>query len=266
MARNGSAAQKKQAQAPAALRVFLSYSRADVDFADQLDEVLQQQGFEVTLDRHSIAGAEDWKTRLGDLIREADTIVFVLSPDSAGSPICTWEIEEAVRQGKRIIPVLCRPLEPGQAIPGQLNTLNAIYFYRDPKRPRSGFGTGQKELIAALRVDIDWVREHTRIAGLARRWDERGRPRALLARGEDLAEALQWRRSRRPDAPEVRATAEAAGALPSSGHSPVGSGSSFGTSNSGPKGTPWVGRHTLNAVPSSPRTFPSSFRISSSKV
>ena len=72
--------------------------------------------------------------------------------------------------------------------------------------------------------------------------------------------------ARRPDTPEVRATAEAAGALPSGGHSPVGSGSSFGASNSGPKGTPWVGRHTFNAVPSAPRTFPSSARILSSKV
>jgi hypothetical protein len=40
------------------------------------------------------------------LIRDADTIVFVLSPSSAGSPVCAWEAKEAASLGKRIIPVL----------------------------------------------------------------------------------------------------------------------------------------------------------------
>lgn len=89
-------------------RVFISYSRSDVDFADQLSEALQLHDFEVTLDRHAIAGAEDWESRLGDLITQADTVVFVLSPDSAASSTCAWEIEEAARQSKRLIPVMCR--------------------------------------------------------------------------------------------------------------------------------------------------------------
>ena len=90
------------------LNVFISYSRDDLAFADQLDASLQLAGFETTIDRRGISGGEDWKTRLGALIRDADTVVFVLSPSSARSEICAWEVEEAVRLGKRIIPVLCR--------------------------------------------------------------------------------------------------------------------------------------------------------------
>lgn len=79
------------------LRAFISYSRDDLKFADQLDAALSTYGFECLIDRHGISGGEDWKRRLGNLISEADTIVFVLSPSSARSPICDWEVKEAAR-------------------------------------------------------------------------------------------------------------------------------------------------------------------------
>ena len=74
------------------LRVFISYSRDDLKFADQLDAALDTYGFECLIDRHGISGGEDWKRRLDKLISEADTVVFVLSPDSARSEICDWEV------------------------------------------------------------------------------------------------------------------------------------------------------------------------------
>src|SRR5262249_1114888 len=92
------------------LGVFISYSRNDLRFADQLDIALGIQ-FATTPDRPGISGGEDWKRRVGNLIRDADTVVFVLSPASATSGICHWEVVEAVRLGKRILPVLCRPLD-----------------------------------------------------------------------------------------------------------------------------------------------------------
>jgi hypothetical protein len=67
----------------AKLRVFISYSRDDIDFADQLEAGLKVVGFEPTIDRHGISGGEDWKARLGTLILDAETVVFVLSPASA---------------------------------------------------------------------------------------------------------------------------------------------------------------------------------------
>jgi TIR domain len=76
------------------LRVFISYSRDDLDFADQLNAALEACGFECFIDRHGISGGEEWKRRLENLIRESDTVVFVLSPTSARSEICAWEVEE----------------------------------------------------------------------------------------------------------------------------------------------------------------------------
>src|SRR5262249_6580698 len=82
--------------APEKLKVFISYSRKDaLDFADQLVAALEAYGYQPTLDRHGIAGAEKWQERLGALILETDTVVFVLSPESTKSDICTWEVTEA---------------------------------------------------------------------------------------------------------------------------------------------------------------------------
>ena len=111
------------------LRAFISYSRDDLYFADQLDVALNACGFECLIDRHGISGGEEWKRRLGNLIRESDTVVFVLSPTSARSEICDWEVEEATRLGKRILPVMCRPLD-GASPPPRLRERNYIFFLR----------------------------------------------------------------------------------------------------------------------------------------
>jgi hypothetical protein len=43
------------------LRVFISYSRDDLDFADQLDATLRIGGFDTSIDRHAISGGEEWQ-------------------------------------------------------------------------------------------------------------------------------------------------------------------------------------------------------------
>ena len=186
------------------LRVFISYSRDDLDFADQLDAALNAYGFECIIDRQGISGGEDWKRRLGNLISEADTVVFVLSPTSARSEICAWEVEEAARLSKRILPVNCRPLK-GARPPPRLRDLQYIFFHADPKAPGSGFGTGLAKLVAALNTDFDWLREHTRYLQRATEWDRGGRPTNRLLSGDDIADAKAWLARRPKNAPEPTA-------------------------------------------------------------
>jgi hypothetical protein len=184
------------------LKVFISYSRRDLDFADQLVAVLEWLRFQPIIDRKGIHGAEKWEERLGQLILESDSVVFVLSPDSAASDVCAWEVDEATRRGKRIIPVLCRPLD-GQQPHRRLRDLNYIHFYADKNVPGSGFGTGQVRLVEALSVDVSWLREHTRLEELAARWVRDGRPPDLLVRGSELRACLVWRDRRPSNAPEL---------------------------------------------------------------
>ena len=178
------------AEAAKSLKVFVSYSRTDVDFADQLVLALEDKGFEAILDRHDMSGGENWRERLGKLILSADAVAFILTPKSAASEICAWEVEEARRLGKRILPVT-----PGSIVgatpPAALGDLNWIPFYAEPTIPGSGFYYGVKRLTEALSIDLDWLRAQTRYSERAQEWS-RARPEDLLLRGEALKEAEGW--------------------------------------------------------------------------
>ena len=181
------------------MKVFVSYSRRDVAFADQIVYALEQQGFRPILDRHDIDAAEKWKDRLGKLILSADAIVFVLTENSAGSPVCAWEIDEADRLAKRMIPILPEELPSSVARPEKLGDLNEIKFYHDPALPGSGFARGLFDLSASLKTNLSWVREHTDLSEQAARWDSLGRSEDFLLRGEALEAARTWQAETPPD-------------------------------------------------------------------
>jgi len=182
------------------LVVFVSYSREDLAFADQLVVTLELAGFAPTIDRVGIHGAEKWREKLGTLIRESDTVVFVLSPASASSEVCAWEVEQAVAMGKRIIPVAARPLD-GIPPPPELATLNYIFFYLEPSRPGSGWAAGLRELDKTLRMDHGWLREHTRLLTRATEWASGGRAASRLLSGDDIIEAKGWAARQPREAP-----------------------------------------------------------------
>src|SRR6516162_10880247 len=109
------------------LKVFISYSRKDEDFAQDLLAGLQVGGFEPYLDKHDIAAGEDWEARLGRLIEAADTVVYVISPDAVASERCAWEVERTVALRKRLLPIVWRAVEEA-TVPARLKQLNYIYF------------------------------------------------------------------------------------------------------------------------------------------
>lgn len=182
---------------PEAAKVFISYSRRDAAFADDLLAGLKACGFEAYIDREDIAAGEAWEARLGALIGQADTVVYVISPASVTSPQCHWEVTETLRLSKRLLPVVWQPV-PEADIPAELARLNFVFF-----DGRASFAKALAELAAALRVDAGWIREHSRIGELARRWDARGRPGEALLRGEELDSAREWAASRPLSAPAL---------------------------------------------------------------
>jgi hypothetical protein len=179
------------------VRVFISYARADLAFADRLAEALKAQGFETLIDRSEIYAFEDWWKRIEMLIVRADAVVFVLSPDSAASEVCTKEIAFAASLNKRLAPIVVRRVDD-KAVPEALRRLNFIFF-----DDANEFDAKLAQLAEALSTDIDWVRKHTEFGEAARRWSVAGRPgpRGLLLRSPVLDEAERWIASRPPGAP-----------------------------------------------------------------
>jgi hypothetical protein len=169
------------------LKVFISYARRDgAAFAEDLVDALDVAGFDAFLDRNDIAAGEDWERRLEGLIAAADTVVYVVTPGSVLSERCGWEIRTAESLNKRIVPVVAIEV-PEAGTPAWLGRLNYIFF-----DGRQTFSRALKQLSTALTTDATWIREHTRIAELAERWIQRGRPDVLLLRGPELEAAQQW--------------------------------------------------------------------------
>jgi tetratricopeptide (TPR) repeat protein len=175
-------------------KVFISYSRKDAAFAQVLAGALTDRGFDAFLDKTDIAPGEPWKERLAALIGAADTVVFVVSPDSAASEICAWELEESARLGKRVIPIVARRVADALA-PSSLRRLNWIFSAEGDDREAALSALDQ-----ALHTDLAWVREHTRLGELAQRWQDRGRAKGAALRGADLEAAERWLDRRPPDA------------------------------------------------------------------
>lgn len=185
------------------LKVFISYSRRDaLDFVDRLQPALAEHGVDAYVDREDIEKGEEWWERIEQLITEADTVIFVMTPGSATSEICHREVDFAERVKKRFLPVIAADIT-GQTLPPAVARLNYIFFIENRNAGASGtFEDAVAELAEALNTDIVWIREHTRIGALAHRWEKRERPDEMLLRGAELAGGETWLTSRPKDAPD----------------------------------------------------------------
>jgi WD40 repeat protein len=75
-------------------------------------------------------------------------------------------------------------------------------------REGQSFAKPLAELATALRQDVEWIREHTRLGEAAARWQARTRAGGgaaddLLLRGDELAGAKAWAARRKDNAPEI---------------------------------------------------------------
>lgn len=168
------------------IKLFISYSRMDRERVGALyDALVGDDDLTVFRDTDDILPTEEWKPRLEGLIRASDTIIFALSPKSVASEICAWELDLAESLNKRIIPIVVEDVDGN--VPEAVSKLNYIFLTE-----RDRLETALRRIGAALRIDIDWIREHTRLADLALRWDQAQKLGAQPLRGRELEEAERW--------------------------------------------------------------------------
>jgi TIR domain len=177
-------------------KVFISYSRKDMGFADRLEAGLKARGFEPLIDRTDIYAFEEWWKRVEELIIQADTIVFVLSPDAVRpDTVALKEVAFAASLNKRFAPIVFRPVQD-KDVPEALAKLNSIFF-DDPAR----FEQSANKLAEALKTDIAWIRQHTEFGEQARQWAQAKGASGLLLRSPVLEEAERWIAGRPHGAP-----------------------------------------------------------------
>ena len=164
-------------------KAFVSYSRKDIEFAKRLTGELQKSEMDFWVDWEGIPPTVDWWEKIENGIEEADVFLFLISPDSAKSKVCGQEIETAVKNGKRLIPLVVREIAWGET-PPHLGHLNYIFF-----REGDDFDAAVKKLLTAIHTDYEWVQTHRELQVKGLEWERHNHENSFLLRGKELQDA-----------------------------------------------------------------------------
>ncbi len=191
--------------------IFISYSRKDIAFARLILESLEKSGFNIWIDWDRIHTGAPWWKSIEKAIQDSNTFLFIISKTSIASSVCKDEVNTALQNNKRIIPVVVDDLSPevvGEFVP-DLRKINWIFFKRDrifhielnpvvesdkpedhevalPGLPQ--FEQALEKLSREIHTDWEWVTYHTRLQSNALLWEAKPDP-SLLLRGAQLEEA-----------------------------------------------------------------------------
>lgn len=107
-------------------KIFLSYSRADLDYIATLVDALREKGADIWFDKNIRTG-EQWDNTLEEQIKAADVFLIVMSKTSVASNNVKDEMSYAKSLGKIISPILIEPCE----VPMRLARHQYVDFTQD---------------------------------------------------------------------------------------------------------------------------------------
>ncbi|NER80264.1 MAG: TIR domain-containing protein [Leptolyngbya sp. SIO1D8] len=202
---------------------FISYGRADSQaFVVQFYERLTKLGYRIWCDFNDIPLAVDFQHQIDDGITKSHNFLFIISPHSVNSAYCGKEIELAIQQQKRIIPILqveqidraiWQQRHPGgtndqweayqakglhSSFPNmhpQIGKINWVYM----REGQDDADRALEELEQIFHRHQDYVENHTRFLNDALMWEQNQKQTAFLLLGETRQMAETWLRQRFKD-------------------------------------------------------------------
>ncbi len=123
-------------------QTFICYAHEDRMSARTLADKLRAAGAPIWFDQWEIRGGSDWDQAIDDALEQCTQMLIILTPAATKSLEVRGELQIAIEQGKRVIPVLfeeCR-------IPRQLRVVQ----YIDMSRQDINGEDSIKELLRAM--------------------------------------------------------------------------------------------------------------------
>jgi CHASE2 domain-containing sensor protein len=176
--------------------VFISYSRRDKPFVQNLHLALSRLNQKSWVDWQDILPTEKWWQAIEAGIESAHTFVFVISPSSIASAVCTQEIEYAIQNNKRLVPILYQEVDT-TLVHSAMSSHNWIFM-----RDSDDFESAVRQLVNAIETDLPYVRNHTRLLMKAIEWQRSHHDPSFLLRGSDLDHSEQWLKQGRSKTPK----------------------------------------------------------------
>ena len=164
---------------------FISYSRKNKVFVQQLTEAFQQAERDVWIDWEGIAHGSDWWNEIEEGIQDSNCFIFVITPESVASDVCARELACAIDFNKRLIPIL--RTDVSDKIPNDLAKLDWVFF-QDNKDFEDAFS----QLLNTIDSDLKRAKQHTKFLNRAIEWRSKNCDKSLLLTGNELSEAQQW--------------------------------------------------------------------------
>lgn len=109
-------------------RIFVSYSRKNLDTVKKLAKDLEDGGNPIWLDQAELTGGQKWWDNILANIRECDVFAIALTPESLESSYCKQELKYAIQLGKSILPIrLLEIIKPNQ-LPPSLSQFHVVDY------------------------------------------------------------------------------------------------------------------------------------------
>ncbi|MDQ3821420.1 MAG: toll/interleukin-1 receptor domain-containing protein [Acidobacteriota bacterium] len=124
--------------------VFISYSRLDSEFVDQLTETLRHEGIAVWRDTENIQPGTNWQREIEDALSKAAALLYVASKNAAESSWMQNELSVISQREIKIIPLILDDIG-AQRLPLFLRQIQWVDF-------RTGFHRNIYRLLDALQA------------------------------------------------------------------------------------------------------------------
>lgn len=123
--------------------IFMSYSRRELGFVDDLVSKLEGQGYSVWLDYRVLIPGTPWKGQIDQGLKEADTVLLVVSRASLASKYVALEWQHFLETNKRVILLIFEAVD----LPTELEKYEWVDF-------RGSYKAGLEELLSQLKQPI----------------------------------------------------------------------------------------------------------------
>lgn len=123
--------------------IFMSYSRREVGFIDDLTNRLEKEGFKVWLDYRTLVPGTPWKGQIDAGLNDSEVVLLVVSKASMASKYVELEWRHFLDKKQRLILLIFEAVD----LPGELEAYEWVDF-------RGSYEKGLRELFSQLEKPI----------------------------------------------------------------------------------------------------------------
>ena len=119
--------------------IFMSYSRRELGFVDDLVKKLEDEKYNVWLDYRALVPGSPWNVQIDKGLKEADTVLLVVSKAAIASEYVALEWRHFLESKERVILLIFEAVD----LPKELEKYEWVDF-------RSNYKAGLNELFSLL--------------------------------------------------------------------------------------------------------------------